>query len=111
MITLAGYLTGFSSKSDGSASVRFSTQELTAEQFADMSRHLNEYGFILFKENAITLEDMPTEDMEDRTKTPSKRLRASLFVLWKQKECAGDFEAYYRDMMEKFISKTKEQLD
>lgn len=111
MITLPAYLTGFSSKSDGSASVRFSTQELTSDQFAELSKNLNGYGFLLFKENAITLEDMPTEDVEDKSKTPSKRLRASLFVLWKQKGEMGDFESYYRLMVEKFIERIKAQLD
>lgn len=111
MITLPAYMTGFSSKSDGSASIRFSTQELSADQFAELSKNLNAFGYLLFKENQITLDDMPTEDVEDRNKTPSKRLRASLYVLWTQKGSQGDFEVYYRDMVEKYIIKIKAALD
>ncbi len=111
MIQLPCYLTGFSSKSDGSASLRFSTQELTAEDFGELQRNLNGYGFLLFKENEISLEDIPNEDIEDTSKTPSKRLRASLYVLWKQRGSSVPFETYYRDMVEKFIDKVKSQLD
>ena len=49
MIKLEAYLSGFSSKSDGSASVRFTTQELTPEQFAELKKYLNEFGILTFK--------------------------------------------------------------
>ena len=51
MIKLPVYLTGFSSKSDGSASLRFNTQELTAEDFGELKRDLNAFGALVFRPN------------------------------------------------------------
>lgn len=111
MIKLPAYLTGFSSKSDGSAGIRFSTQELSADDFSLLKQNLNEYGWLVFRPNEYKEEDMPSEDAEDAEKTPSKRLRASLFVYWKQKGEHGDFEQFYRENMEKFINVVKDKLD
>lgn len=111
MIKLACYLTGFSSKTDGSASLRFSTQELSAEDFGELKRSLNAYGWMVFRENEISLDDIPTEDVEDKNKTPSKRMRSVIFVLWKQKGSNGDFEVFYRNAIEKFIERVKNELD
>ena len=110
MIKLPVYLTGFSSKSDGSASLRFNTQELTAEDFGELKRDLNAFGALVFRPNEVKIDDIPTEDVEDKQKTPSKRLRAVLFVLWKQKG-SGDFETFYKEKVEQLIGMIKEKLD
>lgn len=112
MIKLQSYLTGFSSKSDGSASIRFATQELSAEDFSELKKALNNFGWLLFSENDIKVEDIPTEDAEDRNKTPSKRLRATLYVLAQQEGIAKEkFEEYYKAKMEKLIDVVKSKLD
>ena len=111
MIRLPCYLTGFSSKSDGSASVRFNTQELTAEDFANLKNDLNGYGWLVFQSNEVKLEDMPKEDAEDKQKTPSKRLRAVIFIEWTQKGKQGDFEQFYREKMDRVIEHFKSKLD
>lgn len=111
MIKLPSYLTGFSSKSDGSAGIRFSTQELSADDFSELKKNLNEYGWLVFRPNDFKEEDIPTEDAEDTEKTPSKRLRAVLFVLWKQNGGKGDFENFYREQVEKVIEHIKTKLD
>ena len=111
MIKIPAYLTGFSSKADGSAGLRFTTQELDDDTFLEIKRHHNLYGHLLFKENPFQASDIPTESAEDKNKTPSKRLRAALFVLWRQEGEKGDFEAYYRTKMEKLIDMVKAKLD
>lgn len=111
MLKLPAYMTGFSSRSDGSAGVRFSTQELTAADFAILKENLNNFGFLVFKENEVQDEDIPTEDVENKEKTPSKRLRASLYVLWEQTGKKNPFEMYYREQMEKIIEHIKSKLD
>ena len=111
MIKLPAYFTGFSSKADGSAGIRFSTQELNEEDFAKFSRALNQFGWLVFKENEVDLTKLPKEQAEDTKKTPGARLRATLFVLWKQLGSTGDFENYYREKMEKFIDRVKTELD
>jgi hypothetical protein len=112
MIQLPAILSGFSSTSDGGASLRFHTNELQASDFAILKDFQGKFGFVCFKENEFAISDMPTEQAEDRTKTPSKRLRASLFVLYEQEgEPGGDFEAYYRGKVEKLIDFVKSKLD
>lgn len=111
MIKLPAYFTRFGSKSDGSASLGFNTQELSASDFAILKENLNNFGFLLFKENQIQDEDIPTEDMEDKEKTPSKRLRACLYVLWEQTGKKSPFELYYREQVEKVIDHIKNKLD
>jgi len=45
-------------------------------------------------------------------KSPSSRLRAVLFILWKQLgETENDFEVYYKLKMEKFIDHVKGELE
>lgn len=113
MIKLEGYFTRFGSKADGSASLSFTTQELNGEDYAALKEHQNQFGFILFKENEITADDIPTEDaVEDKEKTPSKRLRAALYVLAKQKNIPREkFDEFYRNCVEKFIDQVKAKLD
>lgn len=112
MLKLPAYLTGFSSKSDGSASVRFSTQELSSEDFALLKKYLNEFGYLLFKESEVKESDIPDEEpLEDDQKSPSQRLKATLFVLWKQTGEIDEFNTYYRKQMEKFITAVKNKLE
>lgn len=112
MLTLPAYLTGFSSKSDGSASVRFSTQELSSEDFSTLKKYLNEFGYLMFKESVISENEIPKEEpLEDDQKSPSKRLKAVLFVLWKKTGEKDDFDKYYRRQMEKVIQTIKNKLE
>ncbi len=111
MIQVPAILTGFSTKVDGGASLRFSTNELSDTDVLELKRHQGQFGHLLFRPNAFTAQDIPREDAEDNTKTPSKRLRATLFVLWKQQGEKGDFEVYYRTQVEKVIEYLKAKLD
>lgn len=106
----AAYFTGFSSRSDGSAGLRFATQEITSEEFAELSKALNQFGWLLFKENSISSEDIPDEDATEGKK-PSQRLRASLYILWDQNGKKGDWESYYRLQMDKVIEHVKSKLE
>lgn len=111
MLQVPAILTGISTKADGGASLRFSTNEITDEDFLSLKMHHNKFGFLLFKENPFKAEDIPKENAEDKTKTPSKRLRNTLFVLWTQLGSQGSFETFYAERMEKLISFVKEKLD
>lgn len=104
-------LSGFSTTKDGGASVRFATNELNDTDFLIMKQSQGKYGWLMFREAPFQESDLPKEMPEDNTKTPSKRLRAVLFLLWKQQGENGDFENYYRVQMEKFIERIKNELD
>lgn len=110
-IKLPSYLTGFSSRSDGSAGVRFATQELTAEDWNLLQNNLNQFGWLVFEANEHQPTDIPKEQAEENSKTPSKRLRSVIFLNWKQEGEKLDFESYYRYKMEQIIDHLKSKLD
>jgi hypothetical protein len=76
-----------------------------------LSKYYQKFGWLLFRENELTAEDIPNEDADFEGKTPSKRLRAVLFVYWKQKGEQGDFEDFYRAKMNELTEYIKTKLD
>lgn len=110
-IQLAAILQGFATKVDGSASLRFTTNELTDNDVLELKRRQGQFGWLLFAPNPFTEASLPTEMAEDTQKTPSRRLRAVLFVLWRQQGSKGDFEIFYRERMDKLIEAVKAKLD
>lgn len=110
MLKLAATFDRFSSRSDGSFGLSFSTQEATEAELSMLHKHNRQFGWLLFDENDIQAEDVP-KDAADEEKSPSKRLRAVLFVLWVQEGKVGEFDSFYREKMEKLISWAKGMLE
>lgn len=109
--TVASQMMRASSTADGGMSVGFHTKELTTEEKAlIMGFHMNQ-GWLLFQPNEIAETDVPTTSAEKDAKTPSQRLRAVLFILWKQSGDLDDFERYYQQKMESLINSIKMKLD
>lgn len=111
MLKFPSYFTGFRSKSDGSASLTFSTQELTAEDFSALKTHHNAFGWLVFNEGDISLKDIPSEVIAEEGISASERLRRVMFVFWKQKVNEGDFDLWRKQRIEKIIDQYKEKLD
>ncbi len=101
----------FSSKADGSAGISFSTNELSDTDFLELKRRQGKFGYLCFKENTFSSADLPKEDADEGQKTPSKRLRSVLFILWQQEGKKGEFEVFYRENMNKAIENIKARLD
>ncbi len=101
-------------KNDGSASIAFDTRELGAEEiFTIMSlRHME--GWLCFSTNKDDIE-IPDERAEVDEKSPSERLRAVLFVWYKQEVAKGNFvglfDTFRKEKMEKIIEGVKSKLD
>lgn len=110
MLKLPVTFDGFSSRADGSYGLRFSTQETGLDGLAMLDSHKRLFGWLLFSENDIQSGDVPKEQATDN-KTPSKRLRDVLFVLYTQEGSHGAFETFYQDKMEKIITFTKSKLE
>ena len=109
---LTSYFTGFSSWSDGSASLRFATQELSAEDFAELKRQHNLFGNLIFKESSIQPQDIPTTDPDTNTKSQAQRIRALLYKLHLQEGGKPeDFHLYYKEKTEKYINYLKSKID
>lgn len=101
-------------RKDGSASISFDTRELSAEEiFTIMSLRHNE-GWLCFAPNHEEIE-IPEEKAEIDEKTASQRLRAVLFVWYKQETEKGNFvglfETFKKEKMEKIIETIKSKLD
>lgn len=104
-------LTSISLTKDKGLRLGFTTQELDEKERLIIQRFYQQFGYLLFKANKFQTKDIPKGYVEDKTKTPSKRLRDCLFVLWQQRNIKLDFEIFYRQQMEKIIDKLKEQMD
>jgi hypothetical protein len=110
-IQIPAIFTGFSSRSDGGASLRFATQELNETDFVLLKKYHQTFGYVLFRPNAFSEGEIPQADANDKTKSPAQRLRAALFVLWRSKTRRIDFEVFYRQQMEAAIDRVKACLD
>ena len=104
-------LTSLSYTNDGGLRMGFSTNELSEEDKIIAGKYHQQFGWLVFRPNQFSLTDLPKEQAEDKQKTPSKRLRAVLFVLWQQEGSNGDFEVFYREKMDKLINYVKDKID
>lgn len=110
-----GIVTGISTLSDGGLSIKFSSQELTDEEILEIIKFKGKFGWVLFKqsEKAISDDEIPDMDPEsmDESKSPSQRLRATLWVLARQRGIdPSKFQDYYVNTMEKLIQTFKNKL-
>lgn len=109
--TAPAILTRISALSDGGLSLGFHTNELKLEDKSTALSFQGKFGWICFRENEFSDADIPDTDAPDEDKSPSQRLRAALFVLYKQRGEKSDFESFYRENMERAISRVKNLLD
>lgn len=110
-ITCSVILTSASTRADNSLSIRFCTPELLPEEkTAIFELQGNELKMLLqpIAGDAVELHDVKGSFDE---KTPSQRLRAVLFCLWKQENEAIDFEVYYRTKVNGIIEHLKLKLN
>lgn len=104
-------LDGVTPLKDGGVSLRFHTNEATKENKVMLMDFYQSFGWLLFQANEHQENDIPKDRAtRDVGKSPSQRLRAVLFVYWKQLGSKGDFEIFYKQKMEYFIDKIKENL-
>ncbi len=114
MFSSPAQFTRASHKRDGSMGIGFETSELNAKDKLKLIEHINLAGWIVFKEDAISDDDLPKEDSGfEAGKSPSQRLRAILYKFWKVKKSDEQpiFDVYYRGIMEKLIDRYKEELN
>ena len=90
-------------------------QEMTPEDEATLLGLRDSLGWFLFAENHQDIQpedmvDLPEIKTEKGQKTDSQRLRATLFVYWKQQKRAEDFELFYKQYINKVIENIKSKL-
>jgi len=104
-------LTSASTRSDGSLGLRFCTPELSSSEKTAIFDLQNCNLKMLLQ----PVDETPAELKEVRgqfeTRTPSQRLRALIYVHWKQASGQGEFDEYYRRQMETIIESWKQKLE
>lgn len=117
MIIIPAQLESFRSLKDRSVKLMFETAELSPSQMGDIQGNILKAGFLAFKsdpfkDNEKQLIDSIEVEYEDKSKTPSKRLRG---VLWhcfnNDAEGYTTFPAYYENKLEQLINHFKAKLD
>jgi len=108
----AAQITGVSTKADRSLSVRLCTsREMPPDETTLLISYVQREGWFLFRENEFKDEDVPAGDAVDDFKTPGQRLRGVLYKIFRQTgKPAGEFDAWYRNEMEKIITHYKNKI-
>lgn len=96
---------------DGGMRLRIETQELTDEEKLTVLRFNNTFGHFLFKENDFQNSDIPQGNADMKGKSPSQRLRAVMYLIFKESGWkAEDFADYYNEEYEKIIAHYKGKI-
>lgn len=103
--------TRFSSRADGSVGFGGCTPEMSStEKVALFDLHNVLCEVLIYPKDAKDAEVVEVrKEMEG--KSPSTRLRAVIFVLWKQEGEREAFEMYYSQMMDRIIEWVKKKID
>ena len=112
-------MNGIATKADGTIDGTFNFQEMTPADAAALHMMRGKFGQIAFISQETPLTDAQLDDMEvpdvspefKGEKSPSQRLRAVLYLIWKQGGKKTDFELFYRTRMDRIITQLKEKLD
>jgi hypothetical protein len=70
---------------------------LSSEDFAELKREHNAFGWLVFGPQE---QELPTEKIEEEGLSPSERLRSRIFVFWKKKIGEGDFDTWRKQQLE-----------
>lgn len=112
-ITLPAQINPPRLRKDGSASIVFDTRELSSEEIFTIMSLRHSEGWICFAPNEEDIE-VPEEKAEIDEKSASERLRAVLFVWYKQEiergTFTGLFDTFKKEKMEKIIEGVKSKL-
>ncbi len=112
----ASIIESISTRKDNTLKIILGTQELSAEQKAQLMDLHNKIGWMLFKESEIQVTDIPEETPEfANSKSDSQRLRNVLYVYWEKGNQGGrikkTFEEFKHDWYSKKIQQIKESID
>ena len=116
LLQLPATIESINSRIDGTWTIKVGTQELGEEQARSIILLNRKLGWFYFKENPLVEADLlniPEVKPEFKDdKTPSRRLRSVLYVLWEKKyKKVNSFDDFYRQQMEKIIVWAKEKLE
>lgn len=112
LIQVPASVVGMNPLKDRSWKIMFETRELSGDEVSILADAFQGEGWLVYRPNAeVKISDIPEGYADPGVKSPSQRLRAKIFILWKQKGGKGDFESYYRTSIERLIGIIDEQLE
>lgn len=117
MLIIPAILDNFRSLKDRTLKLTFETSEPNPDQMRDIQLASMSAGYLAFNKDPFTSsqEKYLTElevDYDDKSKTPSKRLRGVLYRSWERDNKGYDnFQRYYDVEMERIITHFKNKLD
>jgi len=110
-INTKAVITSLRSKVDKSLGLTLSTPELTSKEKAEFMNLQGVPVDAFFSPiEGPQPEEMKVEKDLER-KSQGQRIRAVIFILWKQGGEDGEFSDYYREKTEKYIDFLKEKID
>lgn len=115
-IIFPAILESIKSRKDKTLSVTLGANEMTPEQSAKLMSFNQKFLYVMLKPDMINSEEQDImesleSDDNDKTKSPSKRMRNTLYLLYKQnQEGFSTFTQYYEFKMEKFIESLKSKI-
>lgn len=98
---------------DGGYRATIDTQELKPEEATLLFSLKGKLGWVLFKENEITKDEIPSDPVPEfsEERSPSKRLKSCLFVYWNS--CTNKstpFQQFYESWIDRKCSEIKDHL-
>lgn len=115
IIQFAAYVDGASMKKDKTMSIKLGTQELSAPEMGEIMGMANMLIYATLSEVAVAKDDIviPEALTEFKTdKTPSQRLRARMFVYFKEKHKTEEgFQEWYARVLDGIGQRYLDQVE
>lgn len=117
MLIIPAILERYATLKDKTLKITFETNELDPEQLVELSKHLQKFGYLAFKEDAFKESEKKLlasleSEYKDTGKTKSQRLRAVMYKNFEQDNLGYKvFDDYYNRRMEELIIHFKNKLD
>ena len=114
-ITISVHVTNIATRVDNSLAIKLATaKELTPDEKFSLFELQNMECKILIQPTTVETDGLKEIKGEFDTKTPSQRIRAVTYVLWKYltdtQQIEISFETFYLREMEKVINEIKSKL-
>jgi len=116
MIVIPATVEGINTRKDSTLKIVLGTQELTPEKAGTLFHLQGKLAYVAIKEENFTndeadlIKNLKVDEIN--TISPSKRLRAVMYLNWKQDpEGHDNFVNYYLQHIEKLIEKYKGNLN
>jgi hypothetical protein len=117
-IVIPAQIEGISTRADRTLKITISTQEMPPSEAGRLFALNQKMSYIAIKEESFQqsevdmVEGLAVNPDDTKQRTPSQRLRAILYVSWKESdEGHPSFDSFYAQKIERIITHYKDKLD